>query len=261
MSTPLVSVIMPVYNSESFVKKSVSSVLNKTYRKFELIIVNDASTDKSLAIVKSFQDPRVKIINNVKQVGVAAALNRGLHFAKGRLIARMDADDIALRNRFSVKVKFLRKYPDVVLIGTWVTIINEQGRKIKIKKLPEDSQKIKSHILRYNPFIHSTIMLRKSVLDSVGSYSERYNGAEDYDLFLKVVSTYKTANINKPLLQYRISKSAVTFKQLKKVELQSLQVRLNALLNYGYSFKQVIYLIKPILAYIVPARLKQLLIY
>jgi len=261
MSIPLVSVIMPFYNSEAFIKKSVLSILNQTYRNFELIIINDCSTDNSLQIVKSFRDPRIRVINNLKHIGVAATLNRGLHLAQSRLIARMDADDIALRNRFATQIEFLRKHPDVVLVGTWATLINEQGRKIKIKKLPENSQEIKSHILRYNPFIHSTIMLRKPVLKSTGAYDERYNGAEDYDLFLRIVGKYKTANIKQPLLLYRISRSSVTFRQLKKVELRSLLVRINALQNYGYSYKQIVYLIKPILAYFIPARLKQLVIY
>ena len=259
MNMLLVSVIMPFHNSERFIHESVSSILSQTYQNFELITVNDASTDKSLSIVKAFQDPRVKIINNLKQLGVAAALNRGLRFAKGQLIARMDADDIALRNRFSVQVEFLRQHPDIVLTGTWVTVINEQGRKIKIKKLPEDSEEIKNQILRWNPFIHSSVMMKKSVLRSVGKYNELYNGAEDYDLFLRISRSFKTANINQPLLQYRISKSSVTFQQLKKVELQSLKVQCNALFNYGYSFTQVFYLLKPALSYLIPAQLKRLI--
>lgn len=257
----LISVIMPVYNTQSFIADSLISILNQSYPHFELIIIDDASNDKTINVINKFSDHRIKLLKNKKHSGVAKSLNQALKVARGSYIARMDADDIALPERFNIQIQYLTKNPQIVAIGSWVELINHAGKTIGIKKMPVKYQDIKKIILKFNPFIHPTMMIRKLILKNIGNYQERYNGAEDYDLFLHMTAKHQVANLPIQLLKLRIYDKSVTAKRMKIIEYQSLRVRINALLKYDYSWWQSIYLLKPLLSYLVPARIKQTIFY
>lgn len=251
------SVVMPVYNSERFIDEAIRSILEQTFNNFEFIIINDASTDSTKKIIMNYRDKRIHLLNNNVRRGVAYSLNRGLMKAKGHYIARMDADDLAEPYRFQTQLNYFKKNHQVVAIGSWVEYINSKRKKIIIKKVPLNYREIKRVLMKFNPIIHPTVMIKKSVLDNIGYYSEKYNGAEDYDLFLRMACKYNIANLPLVLLKYRITSDSVSLNKTKYIEFQSLRVRINALISYGYPFWQSIYLIKPLISFLIPSKLKR----
>lgn len=202
-ATPLISVLLPVYNAEKYIKDSVNSILKQDYINFELIILNDGSTDNSLAIINSVSDSRISVFSHAN-IGLAATLNKGIELAKGKYIARQDNDDISLPQRLSKQVEFLEKHPEVALVGTWCEIINENGNPNgKFHKHPINNIALKFFLLFDNPFVHSSVMFRKDAIVSVGSYNTDTSFFEDYNLWSRVARLYKIANIPEILLKYR----------------------------------------------------------
>ena len=200
-TSPRISVIMGVYNCEKHLAKAIQSILNQTFKDFEFIIINDGSTDGSEAIIKSFSDPRIKFISQAN-IGLTKSLNKALKLAKGGLIARMDADDIAYPERFAKEVKFLEQHPEIMLCGTWAKYINAQGEIIGDFKTLLTDNEIKKSLLKHNPFIHPSVMVRKELFDKVGYYNENYRYVQDYELWGRVVPKFKTANIPEYLMEY-----------------------------------------------------------
>lgn len=254
------SVILAVSNGEKFIKSAIESILEQTFTDFEFIIVDDASTDATPAILEDLEDKRLQIVINKKKKGLTASLNLGLKLAQGEYIARMDADDIALPNRFDQQIEVLEKQQDLALVGTGAELIDEEGKTIGRKHFPASFAVIKRVIMRFNPFIHPSVMIRRKVIEQIGGYDESLDGAEDYDLFLRIVKDYKAINLPEVLLKYRIQKKSVSWQEMKKVEKAALKARWKALTIYGYPWWQAIYLVKPGLAYAVPAAIKRKLL-
>ncbi len=208
---PEITILLPVYNGDKYLKKAIESILKQTFSNFEFIIVNDGSTDNSLEIIKSFNDPRIKIINNKKNLGLIKSLNIGLEQAKGRYIARLDADDIALENRLEKQYNYLEKNKNVTLIGGGAEIINNEGKYVR-KKLPiTDFDQIKFWALFIgNPFLHSSIFFRKKDINSINGYSHKYKHVEDYDLYLRLIKNgYKIINLPEIFIKYRIHNQSI----------------------------------------------------
>ena len=213
---PLVSVVMPVYNSEKYIKEAIDSILAQTYSNFEFIIVYDKSTDKTLDIIKSYQDKRIKIINGENK-GLAAALNKGILSSKGKYIARMDSDDISLPERFEKQVACLNNNPEIGILGTKAQII--ENETITNKFFLEDFYKYKNHIFEIGivdvlntcVFCHPTVMFNKKILlkDNL-FYDNSINGGEDQELWTRAVLKTKLAILNENLLQYRVHNSNAT---------------------------------------------------
>lgn len=254
---PKVSILMSVFNAQRYLEQATKSILNQSLSDFEFIIIDDASTDKSLAIIKSFKDKRIKILRNKKRLGLTVSLNKGLRKAKGEFIARMDADDISNKNRLKIQFNYLKNHPEVVFCGSWVTLINQSDKKIGEKKYPTEYKEIQRAIMAGNPFIHPTVMMRRSILKKVGFYDENLNGAEDYDLFLRIAKNHQAVNLPYFLLKYRINPYGVSYRQYKKTERQALRARWKAIREYGYPYWQIIYLIKPLISYLVPFKIKK----
>lgn len=260
MKNPLVSVLLPVHNAERTIYETIQSLLYQTYTNFELIIIDDGSTDKTKDIIKRAKDHRIKLIINKTRKRISTSLNQGLKSARGVYIARMDADDIASNNRFQVQVEFLERHPKVMLVGSWAEIVDFRGKKIGIKKFPVTYKRIREVILRYNPFIHPTVMLRRSVISNLGKYNESLNGAEDYDLFLRIAAKHECLNIGQPLLKYRVATTSISGSETKIVEYQALRTRIKALIEYRYPWWQGLYLAKPLLSFFIPTKIKNLFI-
>lgn len=242
-----ISVILSVRN-QKYLTDAVKSILNQTYRNFEFIIVNDGPI--SLIIPK---DPRILIINNHKNLGLTKSLNKGLKKAKGEYIARIDADDISYPNRFEEQISYLEKNPNIALVGSWVNLINDNNKLIKLKKLPTSYHQIKSNLIKANQFYHPTLMIRKNVLDKLGFYDEKFVYSQDYELVLRIASKYPVSNISKPLLDYRVnSKHSISYDRVKKQAYYALLCRIKAILNYGYPKLQLIYIIKPLISFLTP---------
>ncbi len=210
MLQPIVSIILPVYNTDLFLFDSIKSILNQTYTNFEFIILDDGSTDKSLEIIQSFKDKRIKIIQNSTNLGLIKTLNIGIDLARGKYIARMDADDIAMPKRLEKQIAFLEKNTDYVLVGTMAEIIDEKGRLTGKKiDLPTKYDAIKSRILFQCPFVHPSIMGKTKVFKEF-KYKEAYPIAEDLFLWLEIIQKYRVANINESLLKYRVHSKNVS---------------------------------------------------
>lgn len=252
-----ISVLMAVFNGQDYLKEAVNSILQQSFPDFEFIIINDASTDNTGKILKSFKDKRIKILKNKKRLGLTLSLNKGLKKAQGEFIARMDADDISRKDRLKAQFNYLKSHPKVAMCGSWVTLINQSGGKTGERRYPLEYKQIKKVIFKYNPFVHPTIMIRKSVLNKFGTYDENLNGAEDYDLFLRIVKNNQAINLPDFLLKYRISPEAISFLEYKKTEGQALRARWKAIREYGYSWRQTVFLIKPMISYLMPGFIKR----
>jgi glycosyltransferase involved in cell wall biosynthesis len=227
---PTISVIMSVYNGEKYLNEAISSVLSQDFSDFEFIIIDDGSTDKSLEIIKSFNDERVKIISRENR-GLIASLNQAISASTGEYIARMDADDICLPNRFSVQLKAFNN-PEIAVVGSWATKINENGEELGLMSYPpSEHQKIKRFFIKHNPFIHSSMMIKKEVFDNVGVYDSKYKHAEDYELWSRMLHKFKAVNIPDPLIKYRINNSGVTKKYNLFMRYQGLRARLLGLIR------------------------------
>lgn len=211
---PKISVIMSVYNGERYLREAIESILNQTFTDFEFIIVNDGSTDSSLEIIQSYDDERIKIINNEKNIGLTKSLNKALKVARGEYIARQDADDISLPNRFEEQIKYLERHPEVALLGTNIYKIDENGKIIgKYIVLAKPSIK---DLFNGNQFNHGSVMFKKEVIDELGGYNELFKYAQDYELWLRIAKHYNIRNVTQILYKLRSHDENIGFKNRGK---------------------------------------------
>lgn len=262
---PIVSVVLPVFNQRpEYLRRSLESILTQSLQNFELLIIDDGSTDtKCLSILEelSLKESRIRIIRNKPNKGIIRSLNRGLEEARGKYIARMDSDDIAFPDRFQKQVDFFEKNPDIDLVGTWVTIIDMDGRKIGALHPPTDPEFLKRNILKRNFFIHPTWMFRPSLISRIGHYREDAHSVEDYDFLLRTAKKGKIANMPETLLSYRFNENGISFKKNKEQEWSTIVLRMRAILTYGYPKYQAIFLVQPILLFLfLPWSLKRFLL-
>jgi glycosyltransferase involved in cell wall biosynthesis len=230
MNSPKISVIMSVYNCEKYLKESVDGILSQTFSDFEFIIINDGSADKSREILESYKDSRIRLFNNQNK-GLTKSLNEAIGYSNGEYIARMDADDISLPERFEKQIKFLDANPECAMCGTWAEFIDEDGKYLRDYNTPVTDSEIKKEILFHNPFIHPSVMIRKSVFEKVGLYDTSFRYAQDYELWTRIAIKFKTGNIPEKLLRYRLLKEGITKSKNFKVRLLGLKIRWRALLN------------------------------
>lgn len=201
--TPKISVVMPVFNEERFVGEAIESILNQTFPDFEFIILDDGSTDNSAEIIKSYNDSRIKLFQTENK-GMVKQFNFGIVNSAAPLIARMDADDIAEANRFKIQFDILNENPEIDVIGSNVTFIDERNNFISEKKYPEVHEDIEFMMPVESSVCHPSVIMRKEVLNEIGLYNEDYDYAADFALFLNLISHgYKFYNVQRTLLKYR----------------------------------------------------------
>jgi glycosyltransferase involved in cell wall biosynthesis len=222
---PKVTVLMAVYNGERYLREAIDSILTQTFQDFEFLIINDGSIDCSRQIILSYNDPRIRFVENDRNLGLTGSLNRGLELAAGELIARQDGDDISEPDRLREQVAFLNVNPDVALVGTGYTEIDEMGHEIGEGLLPCDPTTLRWHLLFYCPFVHSSVMLRKSpVIERVGGYNEAFTYAQDLEFWCRIARTFSVANLNQSLLKYRVHSSSMTETYGRKVDDEPIQI-------------------------------------
>lgn len=231
---PKVSVVMPVFNAESYINEAIDSILSQTYSDFEFIIINDCSTDLSYNIIKSYEDKRIKIINNEKNLGVCTSLNKALRECKGEFIARMDSDDVAYCDRLEKQVNFLENNKQIVVLGTSVEFI---GQKKGIKVFDNKNLEIQS--LFNNFIVHPTVMMRSEFFKSNNLYySEKFSTLEDYELWDRVLEKKgKFYILEEPLLKYRVHKNQITQSYSKKYFEQIYALKSRQLKRIGVNSK------------------------
>ncbi len=223
MSKPEVSVIMPVYNAAPFLREALDSIVAQTFQNWELILLNDGSTDDSLQIAQSYTDPRIKILDSEKNHGLIYQLNRGMKTAQGRYIARLDADDIALPGRLQRQFEYLEQHPKIGLLGGFAGVIGSD----EIMQHSTNREEIVIELLYRNAFIHSTVMFRKSVYREVsGGFKEAYKHAEDYHMWQLFALHTGVANLNEVLIQYRMHEQQVSRVHAAGLEISANKVRL-----------------------------------
>lgn len=209
--TPLVSVIMPVFNGEKFLAYAVESILKQTFMNFELIIINDGSTDHSEQIILKYKDKRVRYIKQFSNQGLIATLNNGIQHSVGEFIARLDADDVARPDRLFRQVQFLLRNPDHSICGSSYEVINSKGQKQFLVSLPTSDKQIRTLLFFGNCICHSSVMFRRNALDNE-PYRQSYKLCEDYDLWSRLVDHNKVAVLPDPLIKYRLHGSNVSVK-------------------------------------------------
>ena len=214
---PKISVIMSVFNGEKYLRESIESILNQTYSDFEFIIINDASTDKTKEILEKYgqQDQRIKIINNLTNIGLTKSLNKALRIAQGEYIARQDADDFSSAERFEKQIEFLEKNPEIKLLGTFGYSIDGAGKILREEKFPISPEEIKKTFIKRNQFIHGSIIIEKKALDQIGFYNEDFETTQDYELWFRFLRKFKTANLPLFLAKKRYLKNMVSLNKEK----------------------------------------------
>lgn len=202
---PALSVVMPVRNGAAYLELSVQSVLEQTFADFEFIIIDDGSTDATPALLSALaeKDARIRVLRTSGE-GIVAALNLGFRAARGALIARMDADDIALPQRFAVQVVALRTMPRLVGLGGSAITIDSHGIETGRMTVPTDAHAAMEELLRRNCFLHPTMMLRRDAVLAAGLYRPACIYAEDYDLWLRLAERGEIANLQEPLIRFRL---------------------------------------------------------
>lgn len=226
---------MPVYNESDYIEQAINSVLNQSLIDFELIIIDDASTDNTVDLINEFNDDRIILIQKEKNTGYTNSLNLGIEKCSGRYIARMDGDDISHEDRFKVQFEFLENNMDYILCGSQYGRIDGQTPFI----LPTENDEIKAMLLRGNQFIHPTVMMRKSVLiENDIRYNKDREPAEDYDLWVRLMPYGKFKNLYKPLLAYRIHAGQISQRSFKIQKEHDFQTRILYLNNIGVNLNQ-----------------------
>ena len=205
-----ISVVMSVYNAEKYLREALDSILNQVFTDFEFIIIDDGSTDRTTEILDSYTDPQIIRLKNEKNIGLAAALNKGIAIARGEYIARMDADDVSLPKRFDQQIQYLTNHPNIGIVGTWVKRIDEDGNEIELFKPPTSADLIKWSLLFDNCLYHSSVMIRRTVLEQIGNYCSTSLFAQDYELWLRASCDVEIVNLGEILHSGRESEGQVS---------------------------------------------------
>jgi glycosyltransferase involved in cell wall biosynthesis len=259
MDSLKISVLMPAYNAEKYISEAIESILNQTFKDFEFIVIDDCSTDGTGKIINRYaaEDPRIIFLRNESNLKISKTLNRGIDIARGKYIARMDADDWSYPDRLQKQFDFMEKNPEVGVSGGAVDICNEQMKITGRRKYNLSDSDIRKKIFRYNPFAHSAIIIRKDVLQKSGLYDNDYNLAEDYELYFRIGRYAKFANLEDVLLKYRIFSGSSTGKSTKKMELATIKARNKHLSEYNMGLLDGLYkAVQYFSIFLIPAKLK-----
>ena len=222
---------MPVRNGERYLREAIDSILTQTWPDFELIIIDDYSTDQTAEIVRGYDDDRLVFELNSMQLGPARSRNRGLSLAKGEYVACMDADDIALPQRLELQVDFLKRNPHIALVGAAATTIDSHGIPVETTYQPNDAESIRGKLLSSNCFVQSTIMMKTAAVRGLGGY--RFPLAEDYDLWLRMSEHYDLANLSEPLVLFRTHSHQTSIQQREELALWGIAARYSARIRHN----------------------------
>jgi glycosyltransferase involved in cell wall biosynthesis len=234
---PLVSVVMPVYNAAEFVEEAVASIQNQSYSWWELLCVDDESTDRSAEVLQSLaaQDPRIRVIRRPEHGGVASACNAGLLQARGELIARMDADDVASPDRLERQVLYLLGHPSAVAVGGQVVMVDRFRHVISQKRFPTEPEAIRRMMFSCMPVQQGAMLVHRGRLPrDFAWYQPGATTAEEVELLFRFLEHGELANLEETVLKYRLHGNNVSLRQPKKTFILTLRARLKAVFAYGY---------------------------
>ena len=258
---PKASVIMSAYNGEKYLKEAIESILNQTFKDFEFIIVNDGSTKETADILESYakNDLRIKVIVNPENIGLTKSLNRAIQETNGTYIVRMDSDDISLPERLEKQIEFMNNNPEIGLLGTGYYEINHDGIILGKTVFPSTDKELKRLLIKYNPFCHTSVIIRRKILDQIGVYNELIKKAQDYDLWFRIASRSRMANLSEPLVLRRYGTKNISTTDENEQLKWALKVRKNAIKKGQYPMWNSIYLIRPYIALKTPLKMRKFL--
>jgi len=228
--SPKISVLLPVYNCELYIKEAIDSILNQTFSDFELLVIDDASTDNTTSVIESFSDERICFHKKEKNLGLIDSLNFGISIAKGKYIARMDGDDISLPERFAKQFDFLEKNTNIILCGTAYKTF---GAVEKVVKLPITHEEIAAKLCLNSTFGHPTVMGRRDMFEK-HKYNKDFKNIEDYELWSRLIFEGEVANLDEVLLFYRVHENQVSNIYNDEQRIKSIDIQL-------YLFKKTKY--------------------
>ncbi|SJN25357.1 Beta-1,3-glucosyltransferase [Sphingobacterium sp. JB170] len=201
---------MTAYNASRYIEEAIQSLVQQTYTDFELLIVDDGSTDNTHELILSFNDTRIRVIQNDKNEGLIYSRNIALAEAKGRYLAIIDSDDIALPDRLELQVNEFKRRDSLALLGTPAYHIDQHSKRTKkILEVPSGADIVACKLLFYNTFVHSSVMMKTSIFRSIGGY-RNYRFAQDYDLMIRISHGYEVDNLQTPLVEYRTHDSNIS---------------------------------------------------
>lgn len=238
---PKVTVLMPVYNGEKYLREAIQSILTQTFTDFEFLIINDGSTDKSLEIIKSFHDVRIRLVSNEINLKLIATLNKGLDLAQGKYVARMDSDDVSLPTRLQKQVDFMEKNTDTGVCGSWIKYIGEEQGECRF---PTDSSDIMAHMFFDSVLAHPSVIMRKEMLDiNKLRYDPEHLYVEDFGLWQRCSEFFNISNMPEVLLHYRVLSTSIcrsnetaqsaTLAQLANYNLAKLGIKIDDMILCG----------------------------
>lgn len=210
MTSPLVSVILPVFNGGDLLRPSVESVLRQTFCDLEVIVVDDGSTDQTAEVLRSIADPRLRVCTNERNLGLTRSLNKGLAAARGRWIARQDADDLSAPDRLERQLEFLRANPSTKLLGTCGWRLDPGGRITGSNDLPASPLAIRWACIADNPFLHTSVIFEREAVLARGGYDERFAICQDFDLWSRIAEHHAVANLPARLVAMREHATSMT---------------------------------------------------
>ena len=231
-SLPL-TVFTTFYDNLRYFDQTVESVLSQSFRDFEFLMINDGDPEESERIRERFPDPRIRIINQPRDT-VARKRNRGLHEARGEIIAVIDSDDFCEPGRLEKQMAFLRDNPDHVLVGSALRYVNEKSETVGHRVYPKTHEEIRRTIVRTNCIAQPAVMARRQALIDAGGYTDEFPWTEDYDLWIRLARTGKLHNLEEPLLAYRLHSQAAKNVRMKEALLNSVRLKIHAIRRYGY---------------------------
>ncbi len=262
ITTPKITIIMPFFNAAPFLDASISSILKQTFTDYEFIIINDASTDGSDAIVKKYlHDMRLVYISNDSNRGIVHNLNAGIRISRADIIARMDGDDVSLPTRLEQQYRYLRKHTEVYAVGCYAQIIDEAGQPTgRIIQKPSSPADVEKFLFKYLTVIHGTAMVRKSLYAHIGLYRKEWLHSEDVDFTYRAVYTgYQFANLSEVLYQYRYHSISTAHNSTKNA-LRAFRLRLHALRSLAFhpSFSDLVFMVcQLVIGVVLTGRMRQ----
>jgi glycosyltransferase involved in cell wall biosynthesis len=247
---------MSVHNGMPWLAEAVQSVLGQSVADLELVIVDDGSTDGTADFLAGLDDPRVEILRQ-PQAGLTRALNRALARARGALVARLDADDVTAPDRLARQLAFLDAHPEVGLLGTGAREVDAGGREVRVVRPPAGDGDLRRALIRENPFVHSSVMLRRELVQRVGGYDERLAVAQDYDLWLRLAHHTRLATLPEPLVTRRLVPGRVSaVRDADRLRTEA-RCRLRAVARGDYPWWYAALVLRPLLALALPGPLRR----
>ncbi len=230
MKPPAISVILPAYNAAKFIRPAIESVLKQSCGDFELLVIDDGSTDATRSIISEYSDSRLRLLVNERNLGLTATLNRGLGEARGEFIARQDADDVSQPERFARQLEFFHDCPEVVLLGTAARQVDAAGHSLGRLRMPRSPLAVRWAMLFDNPFLHTAVMFRRArVVEEFNGYDESFFISQDYELWSRMARRHATANLPEALLTLRAHGNSLMRSRRAELDAETRRIQLASL--------------------------------